>query len=237
MGRRAAGAARAPCSGAPDGPGGLDEAPEPYEAPEDDEDEEARPKKIKIRLADGKERAIQSMMATTFWSPDGRPMSAAQFVEKLFGELPSLFKDEDELRRLWSVPATRKALLEKLSERGFDGENLNAMRQLIDAEKSDLFDVLTYIAYARPPITRAERVESRRDKILSSYDEKLAVFLDFVLGEYVRVGDEELNPEKLGSLIALKYRSVYDATEEAGSVGRIRDAFIGFQPYLYNAKV
>jgi len=34
-------------------------------------------KKVKIKLADGKERTIQHMMATTFWSPDGKPMSAA----------------------------------------------------------------------------------------------------------------------------------------------------------------
>ena len=66
------------------------------------------PKKIKIKLADGKERTIQSMMATTFWSSDGRPISACQFVEKLFGELPQFFKDEDELRRIWSRPDTRR---------------------------------------------------------------------------------------------------------------------------------
>jgi hypothetical protein len=39
-------------------------------------------------------------------------------------------------------------------------------------------------------------------------------FLDFVLGEHLRVGDEELRPDKLGSPIALKYKSVYDATEQ-----------------------
>ena len=212
--------------------------PSPPDTPPDgegDEEDKDRPKRLKIRLADGKERALQSMTATTYWSPDGRPMSAAQFIEKLFGELPSLFKDEDELRRLWSIPATRKALLEKLLERGFDGASLDAMRRLIDAAKSDLFDVLAYVAYARAPITRAERAEGRRDKILSSYDEKLRAFLDFVLGEYVRVGDEELNPEKLGSLIELKYFSAYEAEQQVGGVGKIRDAFIGFQPVLYDA--
>ena len=39
--------------------------------------------KIKIRLADGKERTIQHMAATSFWSPDGKPISAAQFIEGL----------------------------------------------------------------------------------------------------------------------------------------------------------
>ena len=123
-----------------------------------------RPKKIKIKLADGKERTIQHMMATTFWSPDGKPISAAQFVEKLFGELPQFFKDEDELRRIWSRPDTRKALLQSLAEKGFGGEQLAEISRMINAEKSDVFDVLAYIAFALAPITRSERVEARRER-------------------------------------------------------------------------
>src|SRR5450755_2791787 len=34
-----------------------------------------KPAKLKIKLADGKERTIQHIMATTFWGPDGKPMS------------------------------------------------------------------------------------------------------------------------------------------------------------------
>ena len=79
------------------------------------DDEEPQRRLIKVKLADGKERTIQHLMATTFWSPDGTPMSAAQFVERLFGELPELFKDEDELRALWGRPDTRNALLEGLA--------------------------------------------------------------------------------------------------------------------------
>ena len=107
--------------------------------------------RIKIKLADGKDRTIQHMMATTFWSVDGRPMSAAEFIARLFGELPALFKDEDELRALWGRPDTRKALLESLSEKGYGDEQLSEIRRMIDAEKSDLFDVLAYIAFALSP--------------------------------------------------------------------------------------
>src|SRR2546430_5448543 len=123
-----------------------------------------RPQKNKIRLADGKERTIQHMMATTFWSPDGKPISAAQFVERLFGELPQFFKDEDELRRIWSRPDTRKALLASLAEKGFSGEQLAEVSRMINAERSDVFDVLAYIAFALAPITRSERVESRSEE-------------------------------------------------------------------------
>jgi hypothetical protein len=96
-------------------------------------------------------------MCTTFWHQDGTPMSAQQFLELLFGELPEFFKDEAELRALWSVPDTRKMLLNGLAEKGFGHEQLAEMQKIIDAEKSDLFDVLAYVAYALPLLTREER--------------------------------------------------------------------------------
>ena len=211
-------------------PDGLSEEGDDF-----DHEPQQKPKKIKIKLADGKERDIQSMMATTFWSPDGRPISAAQFVEKLFGELPQFFKNEDELRRIWSNPDTRKMLLASLAEKGFAGEQLAEISRMINAEKSDLFDVLAYIAYALAPITRSERVETRRADIFSRYDGKLQSFLDFVLGQYVKQGVGELDQEKLGALLQLKYHTIDDAASQLGSVPLIRDTFLGFQQHLYAA--
>src|SRR5665811_469522 len=114
-------------------------------------------KKAKIKLADGKERTIQHMMMTSFWHPDGTPMSAQQFMEALFGKLPGFFKDEAELRALWSRPDTRKKLLEGLAEKGFGKDQLSEMQTIINAENSDLFDVLAHVAYAQVPLTREER--------------------------------------------------------------------------------
>jgi len=215
---------------------GVDEpAPPTYGGDDLDDGEGAvQPKKIKIKLADGKERTIQHMMATTFWSPGGKPMSAAEFIKHLFGDLPGLFKDEDELRKLWSQPDTRKALLESLAEKGYGDEQLAEIRRMIDAEKSDLFDVFAYIAFALAPITREERVDTHKEEIFSRYDEKLQGFLDFVLSQYVQEGVGELDQEKLPHLLELKYRAVTDAAEQLGGVARIRDAFIGFQKHLYD---
>jgi type I restriction enzyme R subunit len=207
---------------------GYEEEGAKYELPPE------RPKQIKIKLADGKERAIQHMMATSYWSPDGKPISANQMVEKLFGELPRFFKDEDELRRLWSKPDTRKALLQGLAEKGFGAEQLTEISRIINAEKSDVFDVLAYIAFAMAPITRSERVETRKSNILGHYDSKLQAFLDFVLAQYVKQGVGELDQEKLGDLLQLKYHTVMDAADQLGGVPAIRDTFIGFQQYLYD---
>ncbi|HRI76631.1 MAG TPA: DEAD/DEAH box helicase family protein [Alphaproteobacteria bacterium] len=189
--------------------------------------------RVKIKLADGKERTIQHMVATTFWSPDGKPMSAAEFIERLFGEFPALFKDEDELRKIWGVPATRKALLETLSEKGYGEAQLAEISHMINAEKSDIFDVLAYVAFVISPITREQRVSSHKDKILSQYDTNLQAFLDFVLYQYVREGVGELDQEKLPHLLELKYKAVHDAMKTLGGATRVREAFVGFQKNLY----
>jgi len=195
-----------------------------------------RPKKVKIKLADGKARNIQHMMATTFWHPDGTPMSAQQFMEILFGRLPEFFRNEEELRKLWSAPDTRARLLQGLAEKGFGKEQLAEMQKIIDAEKSDLFDVLAHVAYALPPVTREVRADNARIYINSKFTTKQQAFLNFVLSHYVNVGVEELDQNKLTPLLRLKYHdSIADAVADLGKPDDIGRVFAGFQKYLYQA--
>ncbi|NDE62922.1 MAG: hypothetical protein EB053_01040 [Chlamydiae bacterium] len=191
--------------------------------------------KTKVKLADGKERTLQHMMATTFWHPDGTPMSAQQFMELLFGKLPEFFKNEEELRAIWSMPETRKKLLQGLTEKGFGSSQLAEMQKIIDAEKSDLFDVLAYVAYALPTMTREERAARAKVIIESEFNTNQQTFLNFVLSHYVEVGVEELDQEKLAPLLQLKYRnSMHDAIAKLGRPEEIGKAFSGFQKHLYS---
>ena len=193
-------------------------------------------KKLKIKLRDGKDREIQHMIATSFWSVDGRPVSAEEFVQNLFGTLPTFFKSEDELRKIWSNPTTREALLNKLAEVGYGRDELTTLQKLIDAEKSDLFDVLDYIAFAVKPITRAVRVAKTQANIFSRLDIKQKEFLEFVLFKYIESGVAELNQEKLPALLELKYHTISDAAEMLGGVENIRSTFINFQKNLYDLR-
>ncbi|MCV0438245.1 MAG: DEAD/DEAH box helicase family protein [Hydrogenophaga sp.] len=191
------------------------------------------PARIKVRLADGKERAIQHMSATTFWSADGRPMSATQFLESLFGALPEFFKDEDELRLLWSDPDTRKKLLTELADRGFGKEPLAEMQKIIEAENSDLFDVLAYVAFAAAPQSREQRAAHARQLAYGEFTDRQQAFIDFVLSQYVLVGVDELDQEKLSPLLRLRYRALPDAFAELGKPEQVRQVFVGFQRHLY----
>ncbi|MEX2374375.1 MAG: DEAD/DEAH box helicase family protein [Dehalococcoidia bacterium] len=194
-------------------------------------------RRIRVRLADGKERTIQHMIATTFWSPDGKPISAAEFVERLYGDLPDLFKDEDELRRIWGRPDTRKALLDGLAEKGYGSEDLSQVATMIDAEDSDLYDVLAYVRFASPPVTRRDRVATHQELIFSRYTGRQREFLDFVLDQYVREGVGELDQSKLPQLLDLKYHGINDAVAQLGSAAEIAVLFSGFQKHLYEPEV
>jgi type I restriction enzyme R subunit len=174
------------------------------------------------------------MMCTSFWHPDGTPMSAQQFMELLFGRLPEFFKNEDELRAIWSVPDTRRRLLDGLAEKGFGRDQLAEMQKVIDAEKSDIFDVLAYVAWAMPPVTRDVRASQARGYINTQFPANQQTFLDFVLQHYVDVGVEELDQEKLSPLLRLKYHdSIADAITDLGQPEEINVLFTGFQRYLY----
>jgi len=223
--------------GEPDPPEPRPSYPKPPKTPPktgEKEGDDFKRQKIKIKLADGKARMVQDMAITTFWHPDGKPMSAQQFMELLFGKLPDFFKDEAELRAIWSAPDTRKKLMEGLAEKGFGKEQLTEMQKIIDAENSDLFDVLAHVAYALAPLTREERAESAKLQIDQTFNSHQQAFLDFVLSNYVAVGVEELNVEKLAPLLRLKYHdSISDAIADLGNPEDIGRVFADFQKFLY----
>ncbi len=230
--------------GEPLEPEPLEDEPKPPREPgeptsgEEGEGGGDKRKKIKVKLRDGKEREIQHMMATSFWSASGKPISSEEFLQTLFGALPEFFKSEEELRAIWSKPMTRKILLEKLDAAGYGKDELTTLQQLINAEKSDLFDVLEYVFNSDiKPITREARVAAAEASIFAMLNDKQKEFIEFVLSKYIETGVEELDQEKLPVLLTNKYQSLEDAKEVLGDVVNISSLFVEFQKYLYVNKV
>ena len=208
----------------------------PPVTPPDDEPRE-RKKKIKVRLKNGKELEIQHTSQTMFWDASGKPITSEEFLNNLFGDIPNLFKSESELRKLWSNPITRKSLIEKLAAAGYGAEELNSLRKLINAENSDLFDVLEYVFNSDiKPITRAQRVAAAEATIFTIMNDKQKEFIEFVLNKYIESGVEELDQSKLPILLTSKFQSQEDGINElGGDVIKIKNLFIEFQQYLYKS--
>jgi len=167
----------------------------------------------------------------------GKVVSAQEFVQKLFDtlKLPEIFNNEDELRKQWSHPTTRKVLLQKLEDNGCTKSDLIQLQEMIEAEDSDLFDVLEYISYARQPISRSDRANQARGQVLRLLNDKQNEFIEFILSNYVKEGIDELDIDRLGISLQAKYNSTYQAKQELGDIESIQSIFIEFQQYLYKA--
>ena len=189
---------------------------------------------VTVTLSNNTVLEFDSMVKTSFWSPSGTPISASEFIKQLYGDLPSFFSSEKELRELWSLPDTRKKLLSELDEKGYSHEQLLDLRNLVNGHDSDLFDVLNYIAYHKELVPRLKRADMARVRLLD-YSKNQQEFLDFVLEQYVEEGVDELYVEKLSSLLTLKYNTISDAKNQLGDIKSIRKSFIDFQQSLYES--
>ena len=132
------------------------------------------------------------------------------------------------------MASPRKALLAGLADKGFGCEPLAEMQRIIDAENSDLFDVLAYVAFAAEPVTRADRAAAAKAATAAALNDKQLAFVDFVLAQYVQQGVDELDADKLSPLLKLKYHNaIADALADLGRPDQVRRMFVGFQRHLY----
>ena len=212
---------------------------EPKQPTIDENSEEGKSeRKLKIKLSDGKEREIQSMQSTMFYV-DGKPISTEEFLQRLFNtlKLPEIFGSEEALRKLWGSPVTRRELLARIEKEGCAKADLVKLQEMINAENSDLFDVLEYISYARKPITREDRVKAAETNIYTLLNNNQKDFIGFVLRNYIQDGVDELDIAKLSTVIKSKYGGIPEAEKALGSIGDISKVFIEFQKHLYLERV
>ena len=134
-------------------------------------------------------------------------------------------------------PLTIIDLMNNLEKEGCHKDDLLKLQEIINAENSDLFDVLQYIAYAKPPISRAARVETNEDNIYTMLNTEQREFVRYVLNNYVEIGVDELDVSKLSTILSAKYGSIHAAQQQLGEIDDIRNTFIGFQEYLYKENV
>ncbi|TCT29734.1 EcoAI/FtnUII family type I restriction enzme subunit R [Martelella mediterranea] len=214
-------------------PGPSPTPPPQPETPEPGPDDPPGGEKVVVKLGDGKERQIRYIAATTYWSHDGRPITAQEFMEQLFGDLGNLVASEEELRAVWSDPERREGFIQRLTELGYDADRMEDMRRLIDAPNSDVFDVLAYVRFTLAPLARAERAEAARSAGLGGYESEMRQFLDYVLTAYEARGIEELSLGKIRDFLRIRYGGTNDAKAALGPVSEIRKAFVDIQEHLF----
>ncbi len=68
---------------------------------------------------------------------------------------------------MWGGFDTRRQSLARLADKGFGREALAEMQRVIEAEHSDLSDVLGYFSFAAPPAPSTPMIDSQRARASS----------------------------------------------------------------------
>lgn len=157
-------------------------------------------------------------------------MSTQQFIERLFGSLNGLVDAEETLRQIWRNPETRERFLAQLDDRGFDIGQLDEIKAIVDAQNSDLFDVLAYVQFNIDPKTRLERADGVS---VEKEVEEMAQFLKHILQAYIENGEAELATKSLGSFMEVRYSSVSEGKQKLGDIPLIKSKFLELQERIY----
>ncbi len=207
-----------------------------YLKPTTEGEQEKRKEKLLIELSDGRKLKVIDV-ETRYIDENGKPLTAKQFLEKLVGDLPHLYQSEEQLRKAWANPETRKELLVKLSGLGFDSEQLRAMQKMVASPETDIFDVLAHISFSTDIKTRRDRANGvRNNEFLTVYKNlKAREFLEYVLKVYEEHGIEELSRGKLADLIRINLGTTKDAKQAFGSTNDIINAYYDLQKQIYRA--
>ena len=194
--------------------------------------------KVIVKLAHGRTVDIIDI-DTRYVGADGTPLNAEEFLKQLVGSLPSLYKDVEQLRTIWKNPSERAILFTELENAGFGSNNLKDLKSMMNAEDSDIFDVLAYLSFNTPMKTRKERVSRVNDneQVFAVYSDYKAIdFLKFVLERYEADGVEELGEDKIGDLIKLSdLGSIQDAKNVFGGLPQLKQAYYQLQENIYKA--
>ncbi|NJB83585.1 EcoAI/FtnUII family type I restriction enzme subunit R [Wenyingzhuangia aestuarii] len=218
---------------------GGEKIQKPLRKPKTNEPEEdyVRKEKLIVELSNGRQLRVTDI-DTRYIDEHGKPLTAREFLEKLIGELPAIYKDENHLREIWSNPDTRADLLIKLADLGFDNEQLNDLRNMIASPECDIFDVLSHISFSSELMTRKQRVAfvKGEPQLFNIYKNlKAREFLEFVLKHYEAYGSEELQRDKLGDLVKLKLGTPKDAKTAFGDMKTLLNAYYRLQENIYKA--
>ncbi len=194
--------------------------------------------KVIVKLAQGRKVEIIDI-DTRYVGADGTPLNAEEFLKQLVGSLPSLYKDVEQLRTIWKNPSERALLFTELENAGFGANNLKDLKSMMNAEDSDIFDVLAYLSFNTPMKTRKERVSqvNGNEQVFAVYSDYKAIdFLKFVLLRYEVDGVEELGEDKIGDLIKLsELGSIQDAKNVFGGLPQLKQAYYQLQENIYKA--
>jgi len=168
--------------------------------------------------------------------PSGKKLRTVEIAKYVGDEIRKLYTTPEELRRHWTDPGRRPAVLAELAQRGIDFPVLAAEAGQPDA---DPFDLLCHLAYNAPLLTRRERADKLRKgkpDFFARYGPNARAVLDAILDKYAEHGVGEFAMPNVLEVPPLSdFGSLNEIAGRFGGVAQLLAAVDQLQEYLYAA--
>ena len=203
-----------------------------------DEEIKEKNEKIFVKLGDNREVKIINIETRYLDPTTGKHLSSEDFIKKILGELPKLYQNEHDLRLAWVNPETREKFLKNLEYIWLDAEQIENLKKIFEAEKSDIFDILAYISYGNKIKNRTERSKIAKSILEKYKSPKAKDFLQFLLELYEREWIMNFKKDGLSSKIELFNRWLArEIAAEFGWVQELKQAYYDLQKGIYEVEV
>ncbi len=190
--------------------------------------------KLRVRLADNRELKVIDIETRYLDPVSWKHLNSEDLLKKIIWELPHFYNDEHQLRILWSKPETREELLKSLAKIWLDTEQIEDLKNMFEAQWSDIFDILAHLSYGSEIKYRSERSIYGKNVVWKYENIKAKEFLEFLLTLYVRDWISEFRKDWLASKIQLFNKwEAREIANEFWGIQDLRNAYYELQESLY----
>ena len=131
-----------------------------------------------------------------YYAADGN-LKTVSFKEFSRDNLRRQYASLDDFVGKWDAAERKQVVLEELVEQGF---MLEELQDQVGGEHLDPFDLICYVAFDRPTMTRSERAKSaRKADLFDQYGEQARRVLEALLEKYADEGIEAVEEFQMRS--------------------------------------
>lgn len=165
-----------------------------------------------------------------YFDQHGRPITVSlrdhtrEIITGKYGTLSDFFTK-------WSVSDKKEAIIQELTTQGV---LVDALYEAVDKEV-DLFDLICYLAYDQPPLTRKERANNvKKRNYFTKYGEQARKVLEALLDKYADEGIENIESMSVLTIPPInEFGSLTEIIKEFGSRDKYLQAIKELEVELY----
>jgi len=164
---------------------------------------------------------------------EGEKLNKAQYIEYARENVRKKVLTLDDLRRIWINRDSRRKFLDELKAKSINPE---LIAQLLDRLDADVFDIIAYVAFEAPVLSRDDRAQAflnEKQQFINSFNETARKVLLNLIEKYRIGGIDEISLDALESPDIQKIGKLKEIIDSFGGIDKFISIFESVSKSLY----